>query len=120
MEPEVLQLYFILMKMVVDCPMVITSIGDTLFQTRPGMRNWSRVKPIFCIIDTVSCLCLLSNCPRLTKSYHLRFHEPKYSQNVSSNEDPFLQLSFSSTLYFLLLVIIFSEVFFLFSQCSYS
>ena len=26
-------------KMVVDCPLATTSIGDTLFQTRPGMRN---------------------------------------------------------------------------------
>ena len=26
-------------KMVVDCPIVIKSIGDTLFQTKPGMRN---------------------------------------------------------------------------------
>ena len=28
-------------KIIVDFPLVITSIGDTLFQTRPGMRiNW--------------------------------------------------------------------------------
>ena len=42
----------------VDCPIVITSIGDTLFpdQKRPGMRNdWSLVKPVFCIVHTGSC-----------------------------------------------------------------
>ena len=29
-------------KMVVECPQMITSIGETLLQTRPGQRNdWS-------------------------------------------------------------------------------
>ena len=40
--------------MVVDCPMVITSIGDTLFQTRLEQEE-TLVTPVFCVVDTGSC-----------------------------------------------------------------
>ena len=36
----------------VDCPLVITFIVETLFQTR---KEESLAKPVFCIVDIGSC-----------------------------------------------------------------
>ena len=42
--------------MVVDCPMVIVSIGDTLFQAR---NKEKLIKQVFCKVDTGSCTILV-------------------------------------------------------------
>ena len=53
-------------KMVVVCPIVITSIGDDLFQTRPGII----AKPVFCTVDTGSCFSFFIRLAARTQHFH--------------------------------------------------
>ena len=53
-------------KMVVVCPIVITSIGDDLFHTRPGII----AKPVFCTVDTGSCFSFFIRLAARTQHFH--------------------------------------------------
>ena len=97
-------------KLVVECPLAITSIGETLFQTR---KEELLVQPVFCIVDTGTCFFFFHLLVSFSKSGKISFDPKQWllcrksSDNKIFNTGPIQPNGFTTLIISIIIALLF-------------